>query len=74
MCPTDVTIYGGHRKTKCQKSLSGLKMTSLKQLPGECFTRSLHGIHKNDEGLGVKFDTIVMQGVFLMKYKYYFTY
>ena len=44
-------------------------MISLKQLPGECFTRSLHGIHNNDEGLGVKFDTFVMQGIFLMKYK-----
>lgn len=70
MCPTVVTIYECDGKTKCQKSLSGLKMISLKQLLGECFTRSLHGVHKNDEGLGVKFDTIVMSGVFLMKYKY----
>ena len=36
----------------------------LKQIQREYFTRTLHGIHKIDEGLCIKFDTIVMQCVY----------
>jgi len=41
----------------------------LKELLGECFTCTSHGIHENDEGLSGKFETIVMQGLFDMKYE-----
>lgn len=41
----------------------------MKELLGECFTCTSHGIHENDEGLSGKFDTIVMQGLFDMKYE-----
>lgn len=57
-------------KTQCVKNHSlDKKWSYLKELLGECFTCTLHGIHENDEGLSVKFDTIVMQGLFDMKYE-----
>ena len=40
------------------------KRSYLKQNLREYFTRTLHGIHKNDEGLCIKFHTTIMRGVY----------